>query len=70
MKDDFIVPYMVLHRCDLEFMDTEENKISEKVTDEQMENIALEIGKQLAQDWNELISDIRVWHPELFKGVE
>jgi len=67
MKKEFIVPFMVLHRDDLAFMDKPSKNISDSLTNDQMQQIANKLGKWLAEDWDELIGDIKTAYPEMFE---
>jgi len=67
MKQEFKVPFMVLHRCDLEFMDVDGLNISQGISDQQMENIANHLGKILADGWDDLLENIRIGRPEWFE---
>lgn len=65
-EQEFVVPFMVLHRGDLEFMDTEEENISQGLSDEQMADIAYHLGKHLAEDWDDILMSLKCGNPELF----
>jgi len=67
MKQEFKLPFMVLHRGDLEFMDTKKKNISQNLTDEQMQRIAHKMGEFLASDWDDLISDMGLGDSSYFE---
>ena len=63
----FTVPFMVLHREDLAFMDTERVNISKKLSDEQMQRIADKLGSVLAEEWDMILSNFKAQDPSLFE---
>jgi len=66
-KEKFTVDFMILQRADLEFMDTNGKNISQTLTDQQMKNIASRLGRILAQEWDNILLNMKENRPEMFE---